>query len=249
MVYHGFLTNAGFNIRNVTFVPLSGLDGTNVVRMPDRDIIPWYTGPTLLEVLESSKSLIRAVDKPLRLVISDVFRGGVQNPISISGRIDSGYVQEGDVMICIPSKEPATVKSILAQDQPTKWAVAGHNVVINLAGIDASHLRPGDVLCTPEEPLVPLKSFSIKLLAFEGLTPMAVDVHRGRLHAAGRISRLIAKIDKSNGDITKKKPRHIPSGSLATVTVELLGESIPVEAGNRVVLRANGQTVAAGIIE
>jgi elongation factor 1 alpha-like protein len=50
-------------------------------------------------------------------------------------------MQEGDVMICIPSKEPATVKSIFAQDQPTKWAVAGHNVVINLAGIDPTHLR------------------------------------------------------------------------------------------------------------
>jgi len=109
--------------------------------------------------------------------------------------------------------------------------------------------RPGDVLCSPTTPLKPLDSFTMKLLAFEGLTPMAIDVHKGRLHAAGRICSMLATIDKANGQIIKKKPRHIPPGSLARVKVELAGESIPVEAGNRVVLRNNGQTVAAGIIE
>jgi elongation factor 1 alpha-like protein len=46
-----FLTNAGFNMKNVTFVPLSGLTGTNVVKKPEKGAIPWYHGPTLLEVL------------------------------------------------------------------------------------------------------------------------------------------------------------------------------------------------------
>lgn len=78
---------------------------------------------------------------------------------------------------------------------------------------------------------------------------MAVDVHKGRLHAAGRISAMLQIIDKANGTVIKKKPRHIPPGSLARVKVELVNDSIPVEAGNRIVLRNNGQTVAAGIIE
>jgi elongation factor 1 alpha-like protein len=96
---------------------------------------------------------------------------------------------------------------------------------------------------------VPIKTFNVKLLAFEGMTPMAVDVHKGRLHAAGKVSVLLQTIDKSNGEIIKKKPRHIPAGSLARVTVELVGEPIPVESGNRIVLRSSGTTVAAGIIE
>jgi elongation factor 1 alpha-like protein len=91
--------------------------------------------------IEISNTLTRAVEKPLRLVISDVFRGGVQNPVSISGRIDSGYLQEGDVLVSIPSKELATVKAIITNEVATKWAVAGHNVVTHLSGIDPTHLR------------------------------------------------------------------------------------------------------------
>ena len=89
----------------------------------------------------------------------------------------------------------------------------------------------------------------VKLLAFEGLTPMAVDVHKGRLHAAGKITKMLETIDKATGETIKKKPRHIAAGALARVRVELVGDSIPVEVGNHVVLRSNGQTVAAGIIE
>lgn len=65
----------------------------------------------------------------------------MQNPVSISGRIDAGYLQEGDVLVSIPSKEQATVKGITINEEPKKWAVAGHNVVIHLSGIDPIHLR------------------------------------------------------------------------------------------------------------
>lgn len=79
---------------------------------------------------------------------------------------------------------------------------------------------------------------------------MAVDIHRGQLHAPGRIAAMLQTYDKANGTVIKKKPRHIAAGSLASVKVELTaGESIPVEVGNKIVLRSNGQTVAAGIIE
>lgn len=79
---------------------------------------------------------------------------------------------------------------------------------------------------------------------------MAVDIHRGHLHAPGRISGLLQTYDKSNGTVTKKKPRHVAAGNLASVMVELVaGAAIPVEAGMKIVLRSNGQTVAAGIIE
>lgn len=91
--------------------------------------------------IESSNTLTRAVEKPLRLVISDVFRGGVQNPVSVSGRVDAGYFQEGDVLVSIPSKEQATVKAIVLNEEAQKWAVAGHNVVVHLSGIDPVHLR------------------------------------------------------------------------------------------------------------
>lgn len=79
---------------------------------------------------------------------------------------------------------------------------------------------------------------------------MAVDIHKGRLHSAGRIATLYAILDKSNGKVVRRKPRHVGSGSLALVSIDIIGDSgIPIESGNRVVLRSNGETVAAGIVE
>jgi elongation factor 1 alpha-like protein len=152
-----FLINARFNVKNITFVPMSGLTGINVVHKPEESVMEWYHGPTLLEALgrifypylyfalltriETSNKHTRAIDQPLRLVISDVFRGGITNPVSISGRVDAGYLQEGDVLVSIPSKVQATVKAIVANEEAKKWAVAGHNVVVHLSGIDPVHLR------------------------------------------------------------------------------------------------------------
>lgn len=77
---------------------------------------------------------------------------------------------------------------------------------------------------------------------------MYVDVHRGRLHVPGRITSLVAILDKGNGAIIKKKPRLVPPGGLARVRVEV-EDAVPLEAPTRVVLRANGETIAAGLLE
>ncbi len=78
--------------------------------------------------------------------------------------------------------------------------------------------------------------------------PMFVEVHRGRLHTAGRITKLLALLDKGSGVVTKKKPRMVKPGGVARVLVEL-EEAVPLEAPGRVILRAEGETVAAGLLE
>lgn len=111
--------------------------------------------------------------------------------------------------------------------------------------------RPGDVMCKPSAPLIPLRTFKVKLLAFELVTPMNVDVHRGILHAPGKITRLVKTIDKATGEVLKKKPRAVTPGALGVVQVELIneGQMVPLEGGMKVVLRAGGVSVAAGIVE
>ncbi|KAF3933712.1 hypothetical protein ABW19_dt0203574 [Dactylella cylindrospora] len=244
-----FLTTAGFQSKNVSFIPCSGLTGDNIVRRPEEGIVSWYSGPTLVEELETAKPVAKAIEKPLRMTIADVYRGGVTNPVTISGRIEIGNVQIGDVIVAVPGDEKATVKGIEVDNQTAEWAVAGNNVQLHLAGIEIDYLKIGDVICQAENPLIPLKEFEAKILAFESLTPMMIDIHRGRLNASGRITKLIATLDKSNGTITKKKPRHIAPGSLAVVNISVTGAPLPLEKGSKIVLRADGLTVAAGVVE
>lgn len=244
-----FLTAAGFQAKNVAFVPCAGLTGENVAKKPDASVMPWYTGRTLVEELEASEPTTRAIGDPLRLTISDVFRGGVTNPLSISGRLDAGSVQIGDALLAQPAGETATVKGIEVDGAPVDWAVAGQIATLHLSDIDPVHLRLGDIVCDPtRRPLKNVKTFTAKVLAFEHMTPMWVDVHRGRLHTPAKVTELVAVLDKASGAVEKKKPRVVQPGAIARVRVEL-ETAMPLEAPNRVVLRAEGATVAAGLLE
>lgn len=243
-----FLTTAGFQAKNISFVPCSGVSGDNITRRSEDKNVSWYSGHTLVEELEATEPYSHALDKPLRLTIGDVFRGSIQNPLSISGRIDAGSLQVGDQIVTMPSGEPAAIRSLEVDGEPSDWAVAGQNVVLNLANIDPVHLRLGDVVCHASAPIPNITSFTCKVLAFDHLLPSMVDIHRGRLHVPGRISRLVATLDKGSGNVLKKKPKIISPGSVARLVVEL-DQAVPLEAPTRVVLRAGGDTVAAGLLE
>ena len=243
-----FLTQAGFQPKNITFIPCSGLTGDNIARRASDSKASWYNGPILTEQLEISEPITRALEKPLRITIGDIFRGGVQNPLSISGRIEAGSIQVGDNIVVIPSGESAFIKGIEVDQEPNDWAVAGQNVTLHLTDIDVIYLKTGDVICPPSAPIKSTTTFTTKILAFEHVTPMHVDIHRGRLHAPGKITKLVALLDKGSGAVVKKKPKLIQPGSVARVVVEL-ETAVPLEAPGRVVLRAGGETVAAGLLE
>ncbi|EED23350.1 translation elongation factor EF-1 subunit, putative [Talaromyces stipitatus ATCC 10500] len=243
-----FLTTAGFQAKNLSFIPCSGYHGDNITTRSKDANAAWYTGLLLIEALETSEPFSHALDKPLRMTIGDVFRGGVQNPLSISGRIDAGSLQVGDSILVMPSGESALIRGLERDGEPADWAVAGQNVTLHLANIDAAHLRSGDIVCSTNSPIQNIQSFTTKVLAFDHLMPMQVDIHRGRLHVSGRISRLTGTLDKSSGAVIKKRPKIIPPGSVARIVVEM-DQPVPLEAPSRVVLRAGGSTIAAGLIE
>lgn len=250
----GFLTQAGFQPKNISFIPCSGLLGDNIARKSTGSDASWYAGPTLVEELDNSEPITRALAKPLRLTIGDVFRGGVQNPLSISGRIEAGSLQTADALLAQPSGEKCFVKGLEIDHEPVDWAVAGQNVTVHLQGIEEKHLKVGDVLCSPASAIPNIKAFTAKVLAFEFLTPGSVDVHRGRLHAPGRIEKIVGVLDKKSGAVatgegTRKKVKIVKPGELARLRVVFEGGSVPLEAGAKVVLRSGGETVAAGILE
>lgn len=244
-----FLTNAGFLAKNLAFVPCAGLTGDNIVRKAEDPQASWYTGAPLISVLESSEPITRALEKPLRMTVDDIFRGGVQNPLSVSGRLDAGNVQIGDNVLIMPASQTASIKGLEVDSEPSDWAVAGQNVILHLADIEAKYLKSGDVVCPTVAPIQCVTSFTVKILAFEHITPMHCEVHKGRLHAPGRVTKLVAQLDKASGAAVKgKKPRLIKPGSVARVLVEV-DDPIPLEQGGRVILRAGGETLGAGLVE
>lgn len=243
-----FLTEASFSEKRISFIPLAGLTGDNVVKPLDHHAADWYTGPTLLEALERIDLPPRNMTKALRLSVADVFRGDMRSPLSIAGRIDSGTVQVGDVILALPANETAVVKAIEVQDQVVDWAVAGQMPTLHLADIDPVHLRQGDIVCPPSAPVKLVKAFSSKLLAFEHVLPCPVEVFRSTLNSPGSIRTLSARLNKFTGEVVKKRPRIVKPGEVARVVV-VLERELPIEEGMRVVVRERGRTVGAGVME
>ncbi|KAL5433453.1 hypothetical protein PMIN07_009789 [Paraphaeosphaeria minitans] len=246
-----FFETASFSLKNITFIPCAGLSGDNVTKLVTDENAEWYSGPTFLEALEASEPKPRALERPLRLTINDVFRGSGQNPLSISGQIEAGTLQIGDVVLALPSRETATVKAIeLPDGSPADWAVAGQIPTLHLVDIDAVHLRLGDLLCAPTDPVRLVKSFTCKMLAFEHVMPQFVDVFRGKQQATGLITALASILNKNTGEVTRRKPRIVRPGEVARVRIELEGSAgLPLEVGGRIVLRDGGRTVGAGLLE
>ncbi|KAM0527048.1 hypothetical protein ACHAP6_002704 [Verticillium nonalfalfae] len=243
----GFMKGNGFQLKNVTFVPISGLNGDNLAVKSEDPALSWYKGETLIQALEDSEPLARALEKPFRMSISEIFKSQ-QSQLTISGRIESGTVQTGESIVVQPSGEPASIRSIEVDTEIQDWAVAGQNVSLGVYGIDPIHIRVGDIISSKAEPIETSDLLTMKVLAFEHLMPMPVDVHRGRLHAAGRIQSIPAVLNKTTGATEKKNPKVVAPAKVARVVVKLESK-VPLEAGQRVVLRMGGETVAAGLLE
>jgi sulfate adenylyltransferase subunit 1 len=143
-------------LKDITAIPLSALAGDNVVEQGDN--MPWYEGPTLIELLEGLSVYDETHAAPFRFPVQLVARhnGHEANDFrGYMGRVESGKVAVGEKIVVQPSGHTATVKEILTFDGPLQQAVAGQSITLTLNEyVDISR---GDVLASSEQPAALLK--------------------------------------------------------------------------------------------
>ncbi len=129
------------------FVPVSALLGDNVVHRSET--MAWYTGPSLLELLESVPSAREASSAPFRLPVQRVLRPD-HSFRGFAGQIASGTVRPGDAVTVLPSGRSAHVKRIVTWDGDLKEAPAPLSVTLELdREIDVSR---GDLIVSASAP-------------------------------------------------------------------------------------------------
>ncbi|RHA41308.1 sulfate adenylyltransferase subunit 1 [Cellulomonas rhizosphaerae] len=136
---------AGLGLTDVVAVPLSALDGDNVVDRSSRT--PWYDGPTLLEHLEAVPVLRDPHTEDFRFPVQVVIRPrNAEHPDyrGYAGRIASGVVRVGDEITVLPSGKSSTVVGIDTFDGPLDEAHAPLSVTLRLA--DDVDISRGDLL-------------------------------------------------------------------------------------------------------
>ncbi len=122
-----YLTFAGQLPGNldIRFVPLSALEGDNVASQSES--MPWYSGPTLLEVLETVE-IQRVVDaQPMRFPVQYVNRPNLDFR-GYAGTLASGRVEVGQRVKVLPSGVESNVARIVTFDGDREEAFAGEAI-------------------------------------------------------------------------------------------------------------------------
>jgi bifunctional enzyme CysN/CysC len=180
---------ARLDLPDVHFIPLSALKGDNVVSQSPNT--PWYSGPTLMHLLESVYIGSDRNLEDFRFPVQHVLRPHL-NFRGFSGTVASGILRKGDEIMALPSRKTSRVKSIVTFDGELEEAFAPQSVTLTLEDeIDVSRgdmiVRPGNIPRTEykfeativwmaEEAMVPGKSYWFKQTSM--LTPGTISTLR-----------------------------------------------------------------------
>jgi bifunctional enzyme CysN/CysC len=137
-------------ISDITFIPISALDGDNVVDRSAR--MDWYGGPPLLYHLEhvhiaSDRNLIDP-RFPVQWVVRPGDAQGEQHDYrGYAGQVASGVFRQGDDVMILPSGARSQVASIDTFDGPIDEAFPPMSVTLRLT--DDIDISRGDLIARP----------------------------------------------------------------------------------------------------
>ena len=147
-------------IETFTAIPLSGLKGDNI--MSRSGAVPWYSGPSLLEHLETVPvSQRESASEPFRMAVQWVSRPS-QNFRGYAGRIASGRVHVGDPVTILPAGRNTFIERIVTFDGDLDHAVAGQSVT--LAFTDEIDCSRGDVIASKDTAPAPVNRVTASLV-------------------------------------------------------------------------------------
>lgn len=245
-------------LAHVDVIPTSALLGDNVVERSQNT--PWYTGPSVLEILETTEPVKNtdSVERGLRFPIQIVIRDHATDYRGYAGRLTAGKISVGDKVLA--DGREAIVEGIDGPAGEQQTATRGESVSLRLdRDIDLSR---GDVIAADDLP-EPQQSFTATVFHLSE-TPVRlrgnVLVRYGTALVRGRVDEVIRRVDisgrnRSDEEIAHGSADELALNDIAEVRVTV-AEPLPVETyrrGGRVgslllVNPGSGDTLTAGLV-
>ena len=120
--YREFL--APLKLQPAWFIPVAGREGENIAARAAS--MSWYTGPTVLEVLDRFPADPAPTDKAFRMPVQDVYKftsRGDDRRI-VAGTVETGTAAVGDEVVFYPSGKRTTIRSFEAFNRPPGATIA-----------------------------------------------------------------------------------------------------------------------------
>ncbi|HZV99443.1 MAG TPA: sulfate adenylyltransferase subunit CysN [Methylophilaceae bacterium] len=244
---------------DITFIPMSALNGDMIV---DRgDDMPWYSGPTLLEILETAPPAHSEQPEDFRFPVQYVCRPQASdNPElhdfrGFMGRIESGEIAVGDEVTVLPSGFSSRVKSLQLGDQSMQRAITEQSVTMLL--LDEIDISRGDMIVKKDQAPAPVKQIEAMVcwLSETPLSPARTYIVRHTTRESkAKIGEIAYKVDVNT--LENLPAQNLAMNDIARVSFRL-AQPLMVDAYKKnratgafiLIDEATNNTVGAGMIE
>lgn len=266
-----FLKQVGFGSGDVQYVVCSGLTGDNLVDKRIDKLLKssshpqmesnsedWKSLPCLLEAIDNIKPPKRMVDQPLRVCITDVYKG-MSSGVFLGGKVLSGKLESKQKLVLLPPGESCEIKSVNTEANiGCDRAFAGDIVTTVASGVDLNKYYRGCVLSDPVIPCKVSNRFQARIVMFQNanivlIKGTPIEVHINGTFESGIVKNLKSLLNKTSGELLQKKPRCIARNSSAIIQLNL-SRVVCCELYEdnkdlgRFMMRSYGKTIAAGLI-
>lgn len=247
---------SGLGLGEVTVIPVAALHGDNIAASSTR--MPWYTGPTLLGLLETLPPAERPADEPFRFPVQYVIRpqtaAGEQyrDYRGYAGQVEAGSVRVGDEVTVLPSGRTTTVTHIDTYDGELQRAFAPQSVTLRLA--DDIDIARGELIAAGAVP-TPVDELTATV-AWLHERPLRVGAKMLLKHASHTVQ---ARVDDLASRLDLDTLEQVPAQELALNDIGKIrltvSHDLPIEpyeklrsTGSFLLIDAySGQTLAAGM--
>lgn len=246
-------------VEEATAIPVSALDGDNVAEPSART--PWYSGPTLLGLLETLSPADDPVRESFRMPVQLVIRpqGAARDAAhrdyrGYAGQVASGVVRVGEEVVTLPSGQRSTVAGIDLGERILDEAFAGQSVTLRLT--DEIDISRGDVIAAGDGAPEPTQDIEA-VVCWLGDAPLRPGQRLLLKHGSRTVQTAVRTID---GALDLDDLHAVPSETLSLNDIGLvrlrLAGPVPVEnystsrrGGSFLLIDAHdGRTVAAGMV-
>jgi len=253
------LLSKELKIENTYYVPMSALDGDNIVNRSEKT--PWYEGKTLLKLLDTMDVSREEFNENFRFPVQYVNRPNLDFR-GFCGTIAGGSVSVGDNITVLPSGKTTKVKSIIdagnitESNNDARVERAFTSMAVTITTEDEVDISRGDMIVHTDN--LPAVSNNIKvMLVWMDEKPMrsdkTYDIKRATSVVTGSFEKINYKIDVNSYE--KTEVNQLKLNDIASCRM-LLTRPIAADAysDNRlagsfiVVDRMSNNTVGAGMI-
>ena len=244
---------ASLGLPATAIIPISARNGDGVERRTPA--IAWYTGPTVLEVMDRFSPAKRLTDLPLGIPVQAVYK--FDDRRIVAGRVETGRLAVGDEIAIMPRGTTARVQSIEAWPEPDnarspQSARAGQSIGLTLDR--QIFVERGDVISAPATPAKAVRRLRARVFWLHDqplAVGAAVGVRVGMAERRGTIALIENAVDP--GELSPIEAKIIARNHVGEIEIAL---AQPIAADiyavnprtGRLVLELGGRIAGGGLI-